>query len=189
MSTKAILDTIRVELRQKKALGMKTAVVAPGNFGMEFMRDHYDFDLDKAVKCSNYIGETIDLVKETGFERMILVGHVGKLIKLAGGIMNTHSHEADCRMEIMAAAAARCNASPDLICRILDCVTADEAYMFMAQAQIEKKCTLYIADRIDAVLRSRAGDMPIGCIMFSNKYGVMCVTGNGEAMLREVNIK
>ncbi len=189
MSTKAVLDTIRIELRQKKELGMKTAVVAPGNYGISFLKEHYGYDLDRAVKCSNHIGETIDMAREMGFEKMLLIGHVGKLIKLAGGIMNTHSLEGDCRMEIMAAAAAKSGASPETICRILDCITADEAYRFMVEAQIEKKCTLYVADRIDSALKHRAGSMPIGCVMFSNKCGIICVTGNGEAMLREVNIK
>ena len=97
MSSQAILDTIRVELRQRKAEGFDHVVVSPGNYGLEFMKQAYGYDLEKSVKCSNFIGATIDMAVEMGFQRMLLAGHIGKLIKVAGGIMNTHSKEADCQ--------------------------------------------------------------------------------------------
>ena len=71
------------------------------------MKKTYGYDLDRSVKCSNYIGDTIDMAVELGFQKMLLTGHIGKLIKVSGGIMNTHSKEADCRMELLAAFAAR----------------------------------------------------------------------------------
>lgn len=96
MSTQAILDTIRVELRQQRALGREDVVISPGNYGLDFLKNTYHYDLDKSVKCSNFIGLTIDMAVEEGFRRLLLAGHIGKLIKVAGGIMNTHSREGDC---------------------------------------------------------------------------------------------
>ncbi len=101
MSDQAILDTIRVELNQRKAQGFDHVVVSPGNYGLDFMKRTYGYDLDKSVKCSNFIGNTIDMAVELGFQKMLLTGHIGKLIKLSGGIMNTHSKEGDCRMELL----------------------------------------------------------------------------------------
>ena len=72
MSNKALVDTIKVELSQRKALGEKIAAVSPGNYGLKFMADTFDYDLDKSVKCSNFIGETVDLVCDLGFEGMLL---------------------------------------------------------------------------------------------------------------------
>ena len=91
MSNQALLDTIRVELNQRRAEGFDYIAVAPGNYGLDFMKKAYGYDLDKSVKCSNFIGVTIDMAVECGFTRMLLTGHIGKLIKVAGGIMNTHS--------------------------------------------------------------------------------------------------
>ena len=90
MSNQALLDTIRVELNQRKALGYDYVVVSPGNYGLDFMKNTYNYDLDKSVKCSNFIGKTIDMAVELGFKKLLLAGHIGKLIKVAGGIMNTH---------------------------------------------------------------------------------------------------
>ena len=68
---------------------------------MDFMKKAYGYDLERSIKCSNYIGVTIDMAVELGFRKLLMVGHVGKLVKVAGGIMNTHSKEADARMEIL----------------------------------------------------------------------------------------
>ena len=180
MSTKAIVDTIAVELRQRKEMGADIAVVSPGNYGLDFMRENYGYDLDKAVKCSNYIGETIDIAQNLGFSGMMLVGHAGKLIKVSGGIMNTYSAEADCRMELMAAAAARTGASGEVINGILDCVSTDEAIKLMTDAGIEKKSFEYVMERIEYYLTKRAGNMLIGCIVYSNKFGLLGKCGSVE---------
>ena len=111
MSEKALTDTIRLELRQRYLQGQRTAVVTPGNYGMDMLRKAYDYDLDRAVKCSNFIGDTIDMAAEEGYLRMVLVGHMGKLVKCAGGAMNTHSRYGDRRMELLAEAAERVNSA------------------------------------------------------------------------------
>ena len=189
MSTKALTDTIMVELRQKKELGATVAVVSPGNYGLSFMKERYDYDLDRAVKCSNFIGETIDMAADLGFSKFLLVGHVGKLIKLSGGIMNTHSHEADCRMELMAAAAVRCGADGGTVNAILDCVSTEEAYAVMQDAHIEKKCFEYIMERISYYMSARAQNMQTECIVYSNKYGLLGATKGAQELMTEVNIK
>ncbi len=186
MSTKALLDTIRVELRQHRAMGEETVVISPGNYGLNFMKDQYGYDLDRAVKCANYIGDTIDMAKELGFRRLLLCGHIGKLIKVSGGIMNTHSGEADCRMELMAAAAIRCGASEKALTTILDCATTEEAIEILRNEKIEKDCFSYICERAGFYLQKRAaGQMETECMIYSNKYGLLGKTGKAEEILRE----
>ena len=72
----------------------------------QYIKEHFDGDPSEAVLCSNFVGEALDYSYETGFRSIILIGHLGKFVKLAGGIMNTHSHNADSRMEILSANAA-----------------------------------------------------------------------------------
>ena len=186
MSTKALLDTIRVELNQLRELGQTVAVVSPGNYGLDFMKDTYDFDLDRAVKCSNYIGDTIDIAAELGFEKMLLCGHIGKLIKVSGGIMNTHSKEGDCRMELMAAAAIRCGAAGDTLVKILDCVATEEAIEILESAGIKDKCFEYITDKISFYLDKRAaGRLAVECMIYANAYGLLGKTAKAEDLLEE----
>ena len=186
MSVKTLLDTIRVELNQKKVMGAQVAVVSPGNYGLDFMREKYDYDLDKAVKCSNFIGETIDMATELGFEKMLLCGHIGKLIKVSGGIMNTHSREADCRMELMAAAALKAGADGCVSEMILDCLSTEEAVEIYLKEGIAEKCFEYIMERISFYLNKRGGGrMDVQCLMYSNQYGLLGKTEKAESFLSQ----
>lgn len=172
MSNQAILDTIRVELNQRRAQGADYAVISPGNYGMEFMRKAYGYDLDKSVKCSNFIGETVDMAAEMGFSRLLLVGHIGKLVKVAGGIMNTHSREGDCRMELLAAFGIREGLEPELARGILGCVTTEEAICFLEKGKKTGPVMEYAAERICYYLRKRAkGKIMADCILYANEFG------------------
>lgn len=172
MSNQALLDTIRVELNQRRAEGFDYIAVAPGNYGLDFMKKAYRYDLDKSVKCSNFIGVTIDMAVECGFTRMLLTGHIGKLIKVAGGIMNTHSKEADCRMELLSAFAIHEGAGADVAAKILDCVATEEAVRLLREAGKQQEVMDYAMERILFYLNKRAGGrMQIDCIMYDNTFG------------------
>ena len=186
MSRQAILDTIRVELRQKRAEGHDIAFISPGNYGLDFMKETYDVDLDRSVKCSNFVGETIDMICELGFSGMLLTGHIGKLVKVAGGIMNTHSREADCRMEIIAAAAVREGADTEVLGRIFDCLTTEEAYGILYEVGLAEKVSQRIMDRIMYNLDRRAGGrLDIGCIVYSKEYGQLAASDRAAGMIEE----
>lgn len=185
MSAQALLDTIRVELRQQKALGKETVVVSPGNYGQDFMLRTYGYNLDDSVKCSNFIGLTIDMVRELGFKTMLLVGHAGKLIKVAGGIMNTHSHEADCRMEVTAACALRCGADADTAREVLACISTEEAVRVLQRAGCMEAAMQDAIERIEANIQRRAGDdLHCECMMYTNDTGLLAATDGAEAILR-----
>ncbi|MCM1039857.1 MAG: cobalt-precorrin-5B (C(1))-methyltransferase CbiD [Ruminococcus sp.] len=172
MSSRAILETIRLELRQRKEEGFAYVAVSPGNYGLEFIKKTYGYDLDRSVKCSNFIGETIDMAVELGFARMLLTGHIGKLIKVAGGIMNTHSKEADCRMELLAAFAIREGIDGETARRILECATTEEALPFLKESGKLYPVMEHIAERICYYMEKRAGGrMKTDCILYANGYG------------------
>ena len=182
MSSRALLDTIRVELRQRRALGFDYVAVSPGNYGLDFMRKQYGYDLDRSVKCSNFIGETVDMAVGEGFHRLLLTGHIGKLIKIAGGIMNTHSREADCRLELLCAFAAKQRVEPDKLCAILDCITTTQALQILEESGRREAVMAYAMERILWYLDRRAqGKLEIDCIMFENEYGELASSKGVEA--------
>jgi len=172
MSNQAILDTIRVELNQRKAQGFDYVAVSPGNYGLDFMKKTYGYDLDKSVKCSNFIGDTIDMAKELGFQKMLLTGHIGKLIKVSGGIMNTHSKEGDCRMELLVSSALKCGVEVKYLNQILECVTTEEAVRILNECEKRQEVMDYAMERICYYLNKRTkGKMKIDCIMYANEFG------------------
>ena len=157
MSSQALLDTIRLELNMRHAQNSQIAAVSPGNYGLDFMKETYGYDLDASVKCSNFIGETIDMAVECGFEKMLLTGHIGKLVKVSGGIMNTHSREADCRVELLVAAGLRAGVSRDNLMKILDSATTTEAIAYLEEEKKTKPVMDYLMERIIYYTNKRAG--------------------------------
>ena len=184
MSTKAILDTIRLELNQRREEGYDYVAVSPGNYGIDYMKNRYGYDLDRSVKCSNYIGDTIDMAVELGFSGMLLTGHIGKLVKLSGGMMNTHSREGDCRMELIAAAGIRCGVSQETLEQVLDCVATEEA-LRLIEAEGKLGAVMdYILDKVMYHLRKRAGgSLDIECVIYSNDLGGLAKSKGADRWL------
>ena len=172
MSSRAVLETIRVELRQRREEGADCVVVSPGNYGLDFMRRAYGYNLDQSVKCGNFIGETIDMAVEMGFGRLLFAGHVGKLTKVAGGIMNTHSREGDCRMELLGAFAVKAGADMESVRRILECGVTEEAVHILQEQGKLGEVMDYAAERICFYMEKRAGGgLRADCVIFTNESG------------------
>ena len=184
MSEQALVDTIRVELRQRKAQGQKTALLTPGNYGFDFLRRELGLDGDRAVLVSNFIGDSIDLCRELGLRKILLVGHIGKLVKLAGNLMNTHSKYGDCRMELLAAHAGACGLPPEKIGEILQCAACDEALRILNENHCCEATMSRLMGKIEENLIHRAGeDSVIGAIVFSNVHGIVGETSAAQQLL------
>ena len=110
-SLAALRDSIVLEIRQHAAMGRRGVVLTPGNYGAQFISGHFHLNGAPVVFISNFVGDAIDCCVREGFTNVLLVGHIGKLVKVAGGIMDTHSRTADCRAEILAARAALAGAA------------------------------------------------------------------------------
>ena len=190
MSVQAVIDTIALEIRQAAAQGAKTLVLTPGNYGMTFLREQ---GLDRLsipiVRCSNYIGDALDQAVAEGFSRVLLAGHIGKLVKLAGGIFNTHSRIADCRAELFTAHAALCGGGPDLCRRLMNCSTADACMDELERTRLREKVLISLLDRIHTHLSRRAGERcVVGAILFSNQYGYLGETKHVREIIPEWNL-
>ena len=187
MSEKALVDTIRVELRQRKENGARRVLLTPGNYGSDFIRDGLGLDRSLSVQVSNFIGDSLDICRELGFEGVLLIGHIGKLVKLGGGIMNTHSKYGDCRMEILAAHAAAAGADPVTIRGILECVSCDDALRLLREAGKLEDSLLRLTRRVSSHLSRRAGDaMDAGVILFSKEYGILGKSENADRLLKQI---
>ena len=186
MSEKALLDTISIEMNQRRLVNGDVLVLSPGNYGQAFMEKAYGYDLDKSVKCSNYIGAAIDMAAKLEFKKVLLAGHIGKLIKLSGGIMNTHSKEADSRMELLCAAALRAGAGRDIATAILECINTEQAVNILKAENVLNDTMNCVMDRAMYYLSKRAGkDMQIECMMYSSEHGMLAKSQGAEEILGE----
>ncbi len=190
MSEAALIDSIRLEIRQRKALGDNRLILAPGNYGTDFLKDTFSIGEERIVKISNFVGLALDAAAEAGFQEVLLAGHVGKLVKLSGGIMNTHSKEGDGRGELMAACALRAGADADTGRAILDSVTTDEMLRILREKNLLSPAMEIMAQRIELYVNARVkGLLTVGVLVFSDGYGPLCATGPARAWLKSIDEK
>lgn len=172
MSESALISSIHLELKQQAELGKKSLIVTPGNYGQEFLQKHFPLKIEDAVKCSNFVGETIDYAAELGIEDILFVAHIGKFIKVAGGIFQTHSRIADARVEILTANAVLAGASQSLLKELMQVVTTEEGIRILEEAGYLEQTMEHIMERILFHLKRRSLDrINLGAIVFSSELG------------------
>ena len=185
MSNSAIIETIRTEANMRRAEGMTTLILSVGNYSDDFISTHAPYLSDKAVTCSNFIGEAIDIGVSMEFENILLIGHIGKLVKLCSGIMNTHSVYADGRMETLIACGALAGTDTETLRRIADCVTADSAIDILAEKDMAVSTLEVLIRRIDRYLKCRVKNKSrIGAVVFSFKNNVLLKTEDADNIIK-----
>ncbi len=173
MSLKAYSDAVRLEIRQKAALGHRKLIFVLGNYGLDHLKDEGIGDGNiPVIVISNFIGDAIDEAAADGIEGILIVGHAGKLVKTAAGIMDTHSSNADGRVEVFAAHAALMGGDKELIKKIMESVTTDACIELIKEAGIYDETMQSIINAAYRRISERAGSgIKAGIIMFSEKYG------------------
>lgn len=136
------------------------------------------------MKCSNYVGETVDFAVNLGLRGLLFVAHIGKFIKVSGGIMNTHSRCADSRAELMAAAAIRAGGDLETARRILNVITTDDGLAVLKEEGLLERAMSDVIRRIQYYLQHRCqGALRTEVILFSNVYGLLGQTKGAEELL------
>lgn len=189
MSIQAIVDTMVLELRQAAAGGEKRLILTPGNYGADFLKAGVlSLPPIPQVKCSNFVGEALDSARLEGFREILLVGHIGKFIKLAGGIMNTHSRWADGRAELFTAHAALCGADLETVQALMDSATTDRCLEILREQKLDKPVLDSLLRAIQTHLNRRAGDeVRVGAVLFSNEYGPLGETEGAKELIEGWN--
>ena len=182
MSEKALVDAIKVEIDKRFAEDPETILIAPGNYGRAFCLEELGLDIERSAEISNYVGESLDYIRYKGFREILFVGHTGKLIKTAAGVMNTHSSYADCRMEVIASHSACCGASPEMTEKILSCLTTDQAFGLIREepyfAEVKERILAKALDHLNFRLKN---EVRLEMVMFTtNRENIIKSAGADE---------
>lgn len=187
MSESALLESIRLEMNVLRESGSDALALTPGNYGETFLKQTLGVDGAYIVKCSNFVGNVLEFAGEAGFSGLLLCGHIGKFVKLAGGAANLHSKYGDCRMELLAAFAAAEGAGRDEVRRMLDCVTADEALDLLDGAGILESTMARMMDRIWFHVKNKlAENIRAGVVVYSNVRGILGTAGNAQCLIEQM---
>ena len=187
MSEKALIESIHVEMKQHFCQGENYILVTPGNYGADYLREHMTIPFENNIKCSNYVGETIDMAIDMGVKGVLFVAHIGKFVKVAAGIMNTHSHCADGRMEVLCASAIRAGGTLDCAREILKAGTTDDALSILDRYGILKETMAVVMEKIQFYLDHRSYEqILLGAVVFSNVYGFLGQTRDAGKLIEVI---
>ena len=186
MSTAALVETIRIEARSLRAVGKTVLPLTLGNFGERFVREKFPFNSEDCVTCSNYIGEALDIALELGFSSALIIGHLGKLVKLGAGIMNTHSAYADGRPDVLITCGVLAGIPSETLAPLVDCVTVDAALDMLPKDKLDEVLKI-LADRAENYLNARVREnIEIGAVMFSDKHEIILKTDKADKIIKKI---
>ncbi|MGN0412874.1 MAG: cobalt-precorrin-5B (C(1))-methyltransferase CbiD [Lachnospiraceae bacterium] len=188
MSDQALIETIRVELKMHRAQGEKAVAIAPGNYGLQFMQKQYHYPLDHAVKCSNFVKDSMEIAAELGFEKVLFTGHLGKLVKVAAGTENTHSGYGDGRMDMLSRLAKQFGGDESLSAQIMECVATDEVVRLLEKQGLKEAVMRETARLVQYHAGRFSGNkVQIEVILFSNEFGLLAETEQAESLIKELS--
>ena len=170
MSEESWKRSLALELEMKRAQGMTSVILVPGNHGERFVQEQMQLSGDRVVTMSNFVGYMLQETQRLGFRRVVLVGHLGKLIKVAAGIFHTHSHIADGRMETLVTRLALMGAPRELLQAVFECSTTEAAMELIEQHGLQavyNDIAQAICARINQMLRFAVQPLQCDAVLFS----------------------
>ena len=187
-SVSALIDSIGLEIGQLAAEGYKSLILTPGNYAEKYAKDNLKIKNIPMVKCSNYIGAALDFAAAHRFEQVLLVSHIGKAVKIAGGITDTHSRTADCRAELFAAHAACCKADTETVRAIMSSTVTENSLEILEKADLLQATLESILNAVQLHLdRRAAGAFEVGAVTFKNGYIPLGETAKAKDILKSWN--
>lgn len=187
MSSQALIETIRIEENMLRECNRKNILVTLGNYGKTFLKQEMPEVLEKSVTCSNFIGEALEIALEYDFEGVLLVGHIGKMVKLGAGIMNTHSSNADGRMEVLITCGVLAGIAGEALMQLAECVTVDDAVAILRKEPQYEKMIDILMERIHYYLQNKVKEeIKVGAIIFSNVYGIIGKTSYADEIKNKI---
>lgn len=192
MSEQALLDTIKLEINVRKSQGFRILSIVPGNYGADFLKEEFDFSIEKAVHCSNFVYDSLVMAKNAGFRKILFCGHIGKLVKVAGGIKNTHSKYGDHRMEIITRLAKKFVSAERFLSlseEIMKCISTEQAVKVLdslgGNHETRDKIMMEMASQIQSQMREwTSGDVEIEVVIFTKEHGLLAETAGVRDLLK-----
>ena len=188
MSEDSWKASITIELTMLYNQGHRSVVLVPGNYGEDFATNTVGIPAGRIVNMSNFVGHVLKEVQRIGFTKVLMIGHMGKFVKVAAGIFSTHSKDSDARMETLVANLALMGAPMELLEKVDTCLTTEAAGTAIKEFSYEGVYQV-LADKIKArserLLRYRKPEVSIEVVVFGTEEGYLASTQPLEQIKEE----
>jgi cobalt-precorrin-5B (C1)-methyltransferase len=168
-SQEAYKTSLSLELNIAKANGYKVIFLTSGYLGEKLLKSRFKIKEEAIIKIGDYVDFMLKECIQKSISKVVLIGHIGKLAKVAAGLFNTHSKFGDARLETIAAYAASCGAESELVNKILKLKLAEEAIEILKENNLMMtfdKIAKRVVERANEYCKDR---LKLACIMLSLK--------------------
>ena len=179
MSKAALKSSISLKMNVERQEGKNSLILTPGNYGEAFVKKVLKLSLDKQVQMSNFVGYALLESQRLKFKKVLLVGDLGKMIKVSAGIFSTHSKDADARAEIMVANLALMGAPANFLKKIYRCLTTVSMVELINKAGYEDVYQIIvekIKQRAEKFLSGNKPSVNIEAVIFSQSIGFLAAS-------------
>ena len=167
MSEESLVETIRLELQFHRTAGSQEIAMVFGSQGEKAVKALYP---DRTcVQISNFVGAALDSAAEFGYSRVLLAGQPGKLVKVAGGSMQTHSKYGDGRRETLCAHLSLMGAPAFLLQTVMESITLDGMIPVIHDAGFDEVWN-NLCHSASRYASTRSGDaLPVDTLMLDSR--------------------
>lgn len=180
MSEEGFKNSLTPQIDVAQHAGYSMQVFVPGKIG-ENIAVSLDLPPQSIVQTSNFIGFMLEYAADKGLDAVLLLGHMGKLIKVSAGNFYTHSKISDARLETIAAYSAFLGMTQPGIKDILACTTTEAAMIVVNK--------YHLADKLYQLLCERASTRAMQHVYQKLKVGTIMATLKGKILGMDENAK
>jgi len=185
MSEEAYRESLALRLNLLAAQGVDSCAFTFGEYGKDLAAT-LRLDSERCVATSNFVGYMLDHAVAKGFRHILLIGHLGKIVKVAAGIWQTHNRQADGRMETLTAFAGLEGGEPALLCEIFGCVTTSAVVEILDRAGL---AAVYqrVADAIHLRAWQRVGESAaVEAIVYTDDNRILAQTAGAASLVDQL---
>ncbi|MFZ7102590.1 MAG: cobalt-precorrin-5B (C(1))-methyltransferase CbiD [Peptococcaceae bacterium] len=185
MSEEAYKKSLIPQLHVTYSLGYRIVVLTPGNIGH---KSAVKYGVPEEIICqtSNFVGYILEEAEKTGFTEIILWGHPGKLLKIAGGNFQTHNRISDGRMETLAAYLAVLEAPVELIKLVLAANTTEQAMEHVRKYQYQHVWEIIARKVSERTARYLFNKVKVGTVLLANRDEILTADTNAKIFWEEL---
>lgn len=180
MSEEGFKNSLTPQIDVALAAGFSNQIFVPGKIG-ENIAVNLGLPQQAIVQTSNFIGYMLEYAADKNLAGILLLGHLGKLVKVAAGNFYTHSKISDARLETMAAYSALLGMDKEGVKKIFDCITTEAAMEVVEEYHLE--------DKLYPLLCKRASSRAMQHIFQKLQVGTIMATLKGKILGMDENAK
>lgn len=182
-----IVENIFRDMKRQHTIGVRNAILFPGFKNEKYLQTQFKIQVTEKINCNNYLGAALDLAAYVGMDSVLIAGNVGKLIRLASGVMVTSSRIADSKKEVIATHLALCGGQYSQLRAVLGANNINEILRLLVKWGLMKNVMASISQEVEKHLKERiGGNMKYAVVMFSDEYGVVLKTSMAEDIVMKV---